>query len=112
VALPELTPEQRADALQKAAAARKARAELKDKLKRQEMTVADVLRAGETDDVVGKMRVSAVLEALPGLGKARAQKVMDRLDISPTRRVRGLGANQRKALMGEFSGRAAETHST
>lgn len=110
MALPELTPEQRADALQKAAAARKARAELKDKLKRQEMTVADVLRAGETDDVIGKMRVSAVLEALPGLGKARAQKVMDRLDISPTRRVRGLGANQRKALEGEFS-RAPESHS-
>lgn len=105
--LPELTPEQRADALQKAAAARKARAELKDKLKRQEMTVADVLRAGDTDEVVGKMRVSAVLEALPGLGKARAQKVMDRLEISPTRRIRGLGANQRKALEGEFSDRSA-----
>lgn len=105
--LPELTPEQRAAALQKAAAARKARAALKDKLKRQEMTVADVLRAGDTDEVIGKMRVSAVLEALPGLGKARAQKVMDRLEISPTRRVRGLGANQRKALEGEFSDRSA-----
>lgn len=111
MALPELTPEQRADALQKAAAARKARAELKDKLKRQEMTVADVLRAGDTDEVIGKMRVSAVLEALPGLGKARAQKVMDRLDISPTRRIRGLGANQRKALEGEFSGRSSQSHS-
>jgi hypothetical protein len=103
VALPELSPEQRAEALQKAAAARRARAELKDRLKRQEMSVADVLRAGATDDIVGKMRVSAVLEALPGLGKARAQKIMERLEISPTRRVRGLGANQRKALEREFS---------
>lgn len=107
MALPELTPEQRADALLKAAAARKARAELKEKLKRQEMTVADVLRVGETDEVIGKMRVSAVLEALPGLGKARAQKVMDRLEISPSRRVRGLGANQRRALENEFSDRSA-----
>lgn len=103
MALPELTPEQRAEALQKAAAARKARAEVKDRLKKQEMSVADVLVAGETDDILGKMRVSAVLEALPGLGKARAQKVMERLDISPTRRVRGLGANQRKALEREFA---------
>lgn len=107
MALPELTPEQRAEALKKAAAARKARAALKDKLKRQEMTVADVLRAGDSDDVIAKMRVSAVLEALPGLGKARAQKVMDRLEISSTRRVRGLGANQRRALENEFSGRSA-----
>ncbi|MBA2416451.1 MAG: integration host factor [Geodermatophilaceae bacterium] len=107
MALPQLSPEQRAEALQKAAAARKARAEIKDRLKRQEMTVFDVLRAGETDDVVGKMRVTAVLEALPGLGKARAQKIMERLEISPTRRVRGLGANQRKALEREFSSDSA-----
>lgn len=103
MALPDLTPEQRADALRKAAAARKSRAEIKERLKRQQMTMADVLGAGETDEVIGKMRVSAVLEAMPGLGKARAQKIMERLAISSTRRVRGLGANQRKALEREFS---------
>ncbi len=107
MALPQLSPEQRAEALQKAAAARKVRAELKDRLKRQEMTVADVVRLGDSDDVIGKMRVSAVLEALPGLGKARAQKIMERLEISPTRRVRGLGANQRRALEREFSANPA-----
>lgn len=101
--LPELTPDQRAEALQKAAAARRVRADLKERLKRQELSVADVLVAGETDGVIGKMRVSAVLEALPGLGKARAQKIMERLEISPTRRVRGLGAKQRQALEREFS---------
>ncbi|CAN5201863.1 integration host factor, actinobacterial type [soil metagenome] len=103
MALPELTPEQRADALRKAAAARKARAELKDRLKRQELTMADILAGGETDDVIGKMRVSAVLAAMPGVGKARAQKIMERLEISPSRRVRGLGTNQRSALEREFS---------
>lgn len=107
MALPQLSPEQRAEALQKAAAARKVRAELKDRLKRQEMTVTDVVRLGDSDDVIGKMRVSAVLEALPGLGKARAQKIMERLEISPTRRVRGLGANQRRALEREFSANPA-----
>lgn len=102
MALPDLTPEQRADALRKAAAARKARAELKEKLKRQGMSMAEVLAAAEGNDVIGKMRVSAVLESLPGLGKARVEKLMERLEISPSRRVRGLGANQRKALEREF----------
>ena len=102
--LPELSPEQRAAALEKAAAARKARAELRERLKSKGTTVGDVLKQGETDEVIGKMRVSAVLESLPGVGKARAAKIMERLEISPTRRVRGLGANQRKALEAEFSG--------
>src|SRR3954453_7865064 len=100
--LPSLTPEQRAAALEKAAAARKARAELRERLKSKGATVGDVLKQGETDEVIGKMRVSAVLESLPGVGKARAAKIMERLEISPTRRVRGLGANQRKALESEF----------
>jgi hypothetical protein len=102
--LPALSPEQRAAALEKAAAARKARAELREQLKSKGATVGDVLKKGETDEVIGKMRVSAVLESLPGVGKARAAKIMERLEISPTRRVRGLGANQRRALEAEFSG--------
>ncbi|MGK5114555.1 MULTISPECIES: integration host factor, actinobacterial type [unclassified Geodermatophilus] len=102
--LPDLTPEQRAAALEKAAAARKSRAELRERLKSKGATVGDVLRQGESDEVIGKMRVSAVLESLPGVGKARAAKIMERLEISPTRRVRGLGANQRKALEAEFGG--------
>ena len=102
--LPDLSPEQRAAALEKAAAARKARAELREQLKSKGATVGDVLKKGESDEVIGKMRVSAVLESLPGVGKARAAKIMERLEISPTRRVRGLGANQRKALEAEFSG--------
>ena len=105
--LPELTKEQRAAALEKAAAARKTRAELRERLKSKGATVGDVLKQGETDEVIGKMRVSAVLESLPGVGKARAAKIMERLEISPTRRVRGLGANQRKALEQEFSGEKA-----
>jgi len=102
--LPDLSPEQRAAALEKAAAARKARAELREQLKSKGATVGDVLKKGDTDEVIGKMRVSAVLESLPGVGKARAAKIMERLEISPTRRVRGLGANQRKALEAEFKG--------
>ncbi|HEY2175870.1 MAG TPA: integration host factor, actinobacterial type [Mycobacteriales bacterium] len=103
MALPPLTAEQRAAALQKAAAVRRARAELKDRLKRNGTSLDSVLEAGETDEVVGKMRVSEVLESLPGVGKVRAQQIMQRLDIAPTRRLRGLGANQRRALQREFT---------
>jgi len=103
VALPPLTPEQRAAALEKAAAARKARAELKVRLKSSGTSLDDVLAHGNADDVIGKMKVVAVLEAMPGVGKIRAQRIMERLGISPSRRVRGLGSKQREALVREFS---------
>jgi len=99
--LPTLTPEQRTQALAKAAEARKKRAELKQQLKSGKVTLADVLqRSG--DDIVGKMKVSNVLESLPGVGKVRAQKIMEELDISASRRVRGLGAKQREQLLDRF----------
>ena len=104
MALPPLTPEQRAAALEKAAAARKARAALKVRLKSSGTSLDDVLQDGDTDEVIGKMKVVAVLESMPGVGKVRAQKIMERLEISPSRRVRGLGAKQREALVREFSG--------
>ena len=104
MALPPLTPEQRAAALEKAAAARKARAALKVRLKSSGAPLDDVLADGDTDEVIGKMKVVAVLESMPGVGKVRAQKIMERLEISPSRRVRGLGTKQREALAREFGG--------
>jgi hypothetical protein len=100
--LPTLTEEQRKQALEKAAQARKARAEIKGQLKSGTLSLADIL-ARSGDDTVGKMKVSAVLESLPGVGKVRATKIMERLDISASRRVRGLGAKQREALLAEFA---------
>jgi hypothetical protein len=104
VPLPTLTPEQRREALAKAAEARKKRAALKEQLKSGQVNLREVLSRRE-DGVVGKMRVSSVLESLPGVGKVRARKLMERLDISSSRRVRGLGAKQKEALLGEFSKR-------
>jgi hypothetical protein len=100
--LPTLTDEQRREALAKAAEARKKRAELKEKLKTGQTALHDVLQM-RGDVIVGKMKVSAVLESLPGVGKVRARKLMERLDISASRRVRGLGAKQKEALLREFS---------
>jgi ribosomal protein S13 len=50
------------------------------------------------------MRVSALLESMPGVGKVRARQIMGRIGISDSRRVRGLGANQIAALEREFGG--------
>ena len=66
--LPTLTDEQRREALAKAAEARKKRAELKEKLKTGQTALQDVLQM-RGDVIVGKMKVSAVLESLPGSGR-------------------------------------------
>jgi hypothetical protein len=107
--LPTLTPEQRQQALEKAAEARRKRAELKAQLKSGNMSLATVLAkdsdAKDSDETVGKMKVSSVLESMPGVGKVRARKIMEKLDISASRRVRGLGSKQKDALLAEFGGK-------
>ena len=102
MALPPLTPEQRAAALEKAAAARRERAAVKNRLKHASGSISDVIEEGRTNDRDGKLRVSALLESLPGVGRVRAAAIIDELGISPTRRVRGLGANQAAALIERF----------
>ncbi len=98
MALPQLTAEQRAEALKKAAAARSARAAIREKVKSGELTFAAVLaKAG--DPVVDKIKVVTLIESLPGYGKAKAAKLLAELDISDTRRVKGLGEKQKAALL-------------
>jgi hypothetical protein len=96
---PTLTPEQRTAALAKAAQARKARAELKDHLKTGRASLKDLLGKADKDEIVGKMKVLAVLESLPGTGKVKARRLMEQVGISETRRLQGLGAKQRDALL-------------
>jgi hypothetical protein len=101
---PPLTEEQRRQALEKAAIARRKRAELKEQLKRGATSLKDLLDRTD-DEIVGKMKVSNVLESLPGVGRVRARKIMERLDISESRRMRGLGAKQKDNLLNEFARR-------
>ena len=103
MALPPLTPEQRQAALDKAAASRRERAEVKNRLKHSGASLADVVAEGQVNEVIGKMRVSELLQSMPGIGKVRARQVMEKLKISETRRVRGLGAKQVAALVNEFA---------
>ncbi len=102
MALPSLTPEQRAAALEKAAEARRVRAEIKGRLKYSQDSLSSVIESGKTDDVIGKMKVSALLEALPGVGKVKARAIMAEVGIASTRRVRGLGHHQAAALIERF----------
>lgn len=102
MALPTLTPEQRAAALEKAAEARKARTELLTALKNGDETIEGVLKRADRDDIVKKTRVAQVLRALPGVGKTRAEKIMDDAGIDANRKVGGLGGRQRQALLDAF----------
>ena len=97
MALPQLTDEQRKAALEKAAQARHERAELREKIKSGKVTLQDVLDSD--DPIASRMKVSTLIESLPGYGKAKAAKVMDELGISASRRVKGLGARQREQLV-------------
>lgn len=99
---PKLTPEQRAAALEKAAAARRGRAELKERLKMGALSLSELFAQAENDDIAGKIKVLAVLESLPGVGKVKARRIIEEIGISEARRVRGLGANQREELLKAF----------
>lgn len=102
MALPPLTPEQRAAALEKAAEARRERATVKNRLKYAQGDLSEVISEGKSNDVIGKMRVSALLESMPGVGRVKARALMEEIGISESRRVRGLGQNQISALLARF----------
>ncbi len=99
---PRLTDEQRLKALEKAASSRKRRAFVKSELKQGVLDIEAVLELSKTDDAVANMRVRELLESLSGVGKVRALTLMERLEISPTRRVKGLGRHQITQIRNEF----------
>ena len=103
MAPPHLTPEQRAQALQKAAMARRKRAEIKQLLKSGSLSFTQLLEEAEADPMVAGIKVSAVLVSMPRTGKIKSKRMMERLGIAENRRIRGLGERQRAALLKEFN---------
>ena len=93
---PQLSPEQRAAALEKAKEARAKRADIKNRLKMGSLTLKEALDSDDSN--VGKLKVVSLLESLPGVGKVKARKVMEDVGIADNRRVQGLGSQQRIAL--------------
>ncbi len=99
MALPELTAEQRQQALANATEARRRRAEVKVALKKREMSLPEVFELAEKDPAIAKMRAVDLLESLPRVGVHRAQLLMEEIGIAPSRRVRGLGRLQREQII-------------
>jgi len=100
---PQLTPEQRANALAKAKFSRQVRAGLKLRVKNQELSIAQVIQISRNDEAIAKMRVLELVESIPGMGKVRAKALLERLEISLTRRLQGLGRHQVQALERELN---------
>lgn len=98
---PEMTKQQRNEALYKATETRKARAQIKRDLKNGEITLNEVLDKKQ-DPVVGKMKVRDLLRALPGVGSAKAATAMEIIGISETRRVSGMGPRQESEILARF----------
>ena len=98
MALPILSDSDRKAALEKAAKARAMRAALRADIKAGKVSFAAVMKKAG-DPIVARMKVSTLLESLPGFGKAKAGKIMEELQISESSRVQGLGARQREMLM-------------
>lgn len=102
MAVPYLTLEQRREALEKAAQARKFRAEIREQLKNREIGLLEIIERAKTEEALAKMKVIALLEALPKVGKIKAAKFMDKAKIAQSRRIKGLGEHQLAALVREF----------
>ena len=100
--LPQLTDEQRRAALVKAAEARRVRAEMKNLLKMGSISISELLARSDDEVILAKMKVLAVLESLPKLGKVKARRTMEEVGISESRRLRGLGTQQRAELVARF----------
>jgi len=104
---PELTAAQRAAALAKSTAARQVRAAIKARVKAGELSLSAILTLAVNDEAIAKMRIVELLESFSGVGKVRALAILDKLNISATRRIQGLGVTQRENLLKEFPDRLA-----
>ena len=104
---PQLTPAQRAAALAKSTAARQVRAAIKARVKAGDLSLSAILTLAVNDEAIAKMRVVELLESFAGVGKVRALSTLEKLNISPTRRIQGLGVSQRENLLKEFPDRVA-----
>jgi hypothetical protein len=100
---PKLTDEQRKAALAKAAEARRVRAEVKELLKTGSMRISELFARADEDELIAGLKVESLVAAMPGIGKIKAKRLMESIGIAENRRIRGLGVNQRAALIAEFT---------
>ena len=101
--IPTLSPEQLQAARKAATEARRARAELKEQVRTGALSLGQALDRAAADDVLAHVKVVDLLKALPRVGEKRAAEIMERLEIAPNRRARGLGRHQVAGLKAEFA---------
>lgn len=99
---PEISNEARR-ALEKAANYRRERAAFKRDIAEGKRGWREAIES--QSEAISRMRVKELLESMPGFGSIRAQAILERVGISTTRRIKGLGSTQRKKLEEELSGR-------
>jgi len=100
---PQLTDAQRKAALEKAGEARKVRAELKAHIKMGSLSMRQILEISDENEIICRTKVLAILESMPKIGKVKARRIMGEIGIAESRRLRGLGDQQRAALLAEFN---------
>ena len=99
---PILSDEARQAALAKAAEARRVRADAKQRLKDGDISFPELLEAAAVDEILNNTKILTILESLPGVGKVKARRTMEAIGIAESRRIRGLGDNQRRELLAAF----------
>jgi hypothetical protein len=97
-----MTDEQRARALERAAEARRVRAEVKQLLKTGSLTLDELFARAEEDELIAGIKVGAVVVSMPHMGKIKAIRLLEELGIDEKKRLRGLGSRQKEALLGSF----------
>jgi guanylate kinase len=101
---PKLSAAERTAALDAAKQARRSRAAVKEQIRTGELKVLQVIELASTNTAIGRMKISELIEAVPGMGKVRVNAILQRLEISPSRRIQGLGVLQLQRLKKEFKG--------
>ena len=100
---PVLDDDSRARGRRLALEARRRRADIKRQVAAGE-SIRAVLALSSEDPAVARMRARDLIEACPGIGSARATRILEACQIAESRRLRGLGEHQMNALVAAIEG--------
>lgn len=103
--VPPRTPEQREQALERALIVRRERAALRAHIRDGSVAASQVVTGSAHNPQWAALPVSWLLKAVPGVGPVRAERIMARIAISPSRRIQGLSERQRSQLLAELDRR-------
>ena len=97
---PRLSRRSRRKAGESAVKARQERAKVKELITNGELFFFDLFE--DERKSVKRMKLMDLLQSVPGIGKVRAEIVMGKAQISPSRRIGGVGKRQLEILRQEF----------